>query len=380
MKGKWIYLLASLLALGCGELPESPVGRPGGVAVTPAPQTSSPSPVTLSDDPISVFFSDVWATVSHNRSNPRNIAACCAAVIDDAQLSLDVCGHEIDNEQIIDAILRAHQRGVAVRVVSESDYAEETGPRAFADAGVPLLFDGRDALMHNKFIVIDRRAVWTGSFNFTENGAYKNNNNAVLIRDERVAANFAEKFRWFWEEKKFGGRPSRKHQIPYPVVQLADGTTIETYFSTHDNVDQKVIAVVRGAKESIEFLAFSFTHDDIAQAMLERADRGVDVRGVFETRQNSKYSEFDRLDAHRNVHVLLDGNRYNMHHKVIIVDREIVVTGSYNFSASATSDNDENIVIIHNAKIAEQFHKEFANVYTDAQRALAGQSGGLMRR
>jgi phosphatidylserine/phosphatidylglycerophosphate/cardiolipin synthase-like enzyme len=57
-----------------------------------------------------------------------------------------------------------------------------------------------------------------------------------------------------------------------------------------------------------------------------------------------------------------------MHHKVIIIDGDIVITGSYNFTASAERTNDENVVIFHDTKIAAVYLAEFQRVYADAQR------------
>ena len=65
--------------------------------------------------------------------------------------------------------------------------------------------------------------------------------------------------------------------------------------------------------------------------------------------------------------VRLDGNEGLMHHKVIVFDHAIVITGSYNFSASAETRNDENIVIIYSPEGAEQFLIEFQRVYSKAQ-------------
>jgi phosphatidylserine/phosphatidylglycerophosphate/cardiolipin synthase-like enzyme len=56
-----------------------------------------------------------------------------------------------------------------------------------------------------------------------------------------------------------------------------------------------------------------------------------------------------------------------MHHKVMIIDRSIVITGSYNFSNSAEERNDENVVVIHNAEAAAQYLGEFQRVYNQAQ-------------
>jgi phosphatidylserine/phosphatidylglycerophosphate/cardiolipin synthase-like enzyme len=66
------------------------------------------------------------------------------------------------------------------------------------------------------------------------------------------------------------------------------------------------------------------------------------------------------------LNVLLDANDNLMHHKVIILDENIIVTGSYNFSANAEESNDENLVIIHNSEVAAAFIDEFWRIYNQA--------------
>jgi len=61
--------------------------------------------------------------------------------------------------------------------------------------------------------------------------------------------------------------------------------------------------------------------------------------------------------------VRLDKNKNRMHHKVIIIDKRRVLTGSYNFSKSANKRNDENILMIDNKKIAKEYLKEFYRLY-----------------
>ncbi len=72
--------------------------------------------------------------------------------------------------------------------------------------------------------------------------------------------------------------------------------------------------------------------------------------------------EYDRLRA-AGVNVRLDGNPANMHHKVIIIDGQVLATGSYNFSASAEERNDENTLIIHNPQIAGEYLAEFERIF-----------------
>lgn len=301
---------------------------------------------------------------------PGDPASALAGLIDATERTIDIAAFELDNQVITDALLRAVRRGVRVRLVTETNYLNEHGVLALRAAGVPIVDDQRDgALMHNKFMVFDRKAVWTGSMNFTENCAYRNNNHGIYIDDAKLAENYSTKFAWMFEQRKFGGAPSRTDRIPYPVLTLRDGTQIENYFSTHDRPATRVMETIRIAKRSIHFLAFSFTHDGIGQEMLARARAGVDVVGVFETTQTAGgFSEYGRLKA-AGLNVFLDANPRNMHHKVIIIDGDIVICGSFNFSENADKTNDENLLIIYNRAIAARFEEEFQRICHAARQA-----------
>ncbi len=166
---------------------------------------------------------------------------------------------------------------------------------------------------------------------------------------------------------RFGSPPNRTDRIPNPVVKLADGTPIENYFSPHDRVANKLIESINLAKKSVHFLAFSFTHDGIGQAMLSRASAGIEVAGVFEkTQAASGHSEYESL-RRGGLAVYLDANSRNMHHKVIVIDSEIVICGSFNFSENADKTNDENLLIIYNRAIAAKFEEEFQRVHGAAK-------------
>lgn len=113
-------------------------------------------------------------------------------------------------------------------------------------------------------------------------------------------------------------------------------------------------------------MAFSFTDDAIAEALIARHQAGVPVQVVFEKRNangtGSAYGLLRRagLDVHK------DGNCHTMHHKVIIIDRRVVIAGSYNFTKRAEEVNDENSLIIEDPTLAQAFAAEFARVYRQA--------------
>ena len=232
------------------------------------------------------------------------------------------------------------------------------------DAGIEILGDRRESFMHHKFVVIDKSDVWTGSMNFTINGAYYNDNNLIHIRSSRLAENFTTEFEEMFLDDMFGDNVVVN--TPYPGLSV-DGTRIDILFSPDDGTAARIVELIRGAHERIDFMAYAFTSDDIAEAMLERANAGVAVTGVFEEGQYYANigTEFNRLlDA--GLDVRLDGNRRNMHHKVIIIDGEVVILGSYNFSNNAEVRNDENTLIVFNPDIAELYKAEFERVFAKA--------------
>ena len=301
---------------------------------------------------------------------PGDIAHAVVGYVDATERTLDVAAFELDNHIITDALVRAVKRGVRVRFVTETDYLGDSGVKALQAVGVPVVDDKREsALMHDKFMVFDRKAVWTGSMNFTENCAYHNNNNGLYIPDAKLADNYTTKFGWMFEQHKFGAAPSKTDRIPNPLLTLADGTQVENYFSTNDHPAAHVIDALKLAKKSIHFLAFSFTHQGIEQAMLDKVAAGVEVSGVFEKTQTAAgHSAYFKMHDAR-LPVYLDGNPRNMHHKVIAIDGEIVVVGSFNFSESADKSNDENLLIIYNRAVAARFEEEFQKVLDIARKA-----------
>ena len=288
-----------------------------------------------------------------------------AEAIRNAELSVDAAIYHLNLWSIRDALIAAHNAGVQVRVVAESDNLDEVEIQELQDAGIEVLGDRRESLMHNKFVVIDGLDVWTGSMNFTVNGAYRNDNNLIHIRSNKLAENFTTEFEEMFVQDMFGDNTIAK--TPNTSLTI-DGTRVDTYFSPDDGSASQIIDAIQNAEKSVYFMAFSFTSDGIAQSIIEAANAGGTVAGVFEESQyhSNTGTEFDNLLA-AGLDVRLDGNERNMHHKVFIIDGEIVITGSYNFSRSAEERNDENTLIIYNSEIATQYLAEFERVFEKAQ-------------
>lgn len=289
---------------------------------------------------------------------PETIVTTFAA----AQTSIDLAVYDIDLPVYADALVAAAARGVRVRVVTDSDYLNEAPVQALRLAGIPVVDDRRDAFMHHKFVVIDDALVWTGSLNFTFNDAYRNNNSMLLVRSTRLAENYTAQFAALFDDRQF----TPAIVAPRPALNLS-GALVETYFSPQGGVAAHLLDVLRAAQTSIHFMAFAFTRADFADVLIEKARAGVTVQGVFERRQVDAGADGAWQALRRaGLDVRLDGNPYVLHHKVIVVDRQIVILGSYNFSRNAEESNNENVLIVHNAEMAAQYLQEWERVWARA--------------
>jgi phosphatidylserine/phosphatidylglycerophosphate/cardiolipin synthase-like enzyme len=218
--------------------------------------------------------------------------------------------------------------------------------------------------MHNKFFIIDRHTVWTGSTNITQNGNFRNNNNVIVMRSTKVAEMFEREFSEMWDDGLHGPKSPSTVELQSATV---NGTPIQVFFAAEDEVISHLLPWIMNAQSSIKFMAFSFTHDDLGAAVLAQAEAGVDVTGIFETRgSETEYSEMPKMYC-AGVPVRQDGNPGTFHHKVIILDDEVVITGSLNFSDNANDSNDENVVVLINEEIAGLYTNEFERRWAEAE-------------
>lgn len=136
----------------------------------------------------------------------------------------------------------------------------------------------------------------------------------------------------------------------------------EVYFSPNGGCEEKLIYWINKANRSIHIMIYSFTLDSIGEALINAYNKGVEVKIVMEKEQLTAYSEYYKLKK-AGVEVKLDSNPALMHNKVAIIDGEIVITGSYNWTQNAETKNNENLLIIKNKGLAEVYELEFQKIW-----------------
>ncbi len=383
----YFILIASLLFSACGvdlpipstetETPSAETETPLALTVEPTPTFELPPTPETSVIPIELqagygargSWFDLYFTDPTSPLSPQGTGGAdgpLVEAIDAARLSIDVAAYSLSLNSIRYALIRAHDRGVTVRMVMESTNMERSDPQKLIEAGIPIIGDNRAGLMHDKFMVIDKSEVWTGSMNFTDAGTYDDNNNLMRIRSSKIAEDYTAEFEEMFLDDMFG--PDVVAKTPYPSVTI-NGTRLDVFFSPDDHVLSALIPLLESAQQSIYFLAYSFTSNQLGDVLRQKAAQGITVAGVMDadqvkSNQGTEYDPFRR----EGLDVRLDGIDGLMHHKVFIVDKKIVVFGSYNFSQSAEEKNDENLIIVYDPVIAKQFLQEFNRVWREASR------------
>lgn len=305
-----------------------------------------------------VYFNDP-ATIGGDRSTYTNgIETPLAEAIGQVQSTLDIAAFEWNSPALTEAVLAAKNRGVAIRMVADNEHSIDdldTTIDQLADAGIPIIYDQRSGLMHNKFMIMDSSTVWMGSMNYTQNDIYRNNNNLVMLRSRRAVDAYQAEFNEMFEQKQFGSKRSTDDGASFNQ----DTTPVQIEFSPDGQSVPIIIEQIRNAKKSVRFMAFSFTLEEIGAELLLKAQAGVKVEGIFELIGSDTASSRLRTLKCAGLDMRIDGNPYRLHHKVFIIDDTTVIFGSFNFSASATNTNDENMMVITDPDFAAQYVAEY---------------------
>ena len=171
------------------------------------------------------------------------------------------------------------------------------------------------------------------------------------------------------------GYPTAGYPGPYQYNYSAgygsptQGTgDIACYFSPSGGCTEAIVNEIRQAQQLILVQAYSFTSAPIANALVEAHNRGVAIYVVLDKSQKSEqYSSADFV-SHAGIPTLIDSAHAIAHNKVILIDRQTIITGSFNFSASAEKSNAENLLIIRNRpELYQAYENNFRHHYEHSQ-------------
>jgi phosphatidylserine/phosphatidylglycerophosphate/cardiolipin synthase-like enzyme len=353
----------------------------------------------LNTPTVEVFF-NAPGTRKGNDYN-RMPAEFVSERIDAAKVSVDAAVYGFNHRLIVAALVRAHERGVKVRIVGDAgEYAHgSAGYAAMEENRIPMQLGNQFHIMHDKFFVIDGRFVFVGTGNISHSEFDRNNNNWLFLDSPPLSDLFTAEF-----EQMFGGRFSAAKK-PLNMVngfQIGD-TFVEVFFSPQDDAMGKILEELANVDTSIHFTIFAFTKDQVASRFVEKhrqfdafnrangfdgrpvLERPKRVAGVLDRSQlhgNGQYHQGYRLAAN-GVPMRMDGNENSampgdyqagggrLHAKTMILDEGTpnarVITGSFNWSSAATISNDEVLLVLHGERITEQYMREFELIWNQGK-------------
>jgi len=156
---------------------------------------------------------------------------------------------------------------------------------------------------------------------------------------------------------------------PVASSPWAQTPTIEACFTPGENCTEKIVKALGQGHLSVFVQAYSFTSGPIAKALVDAHKRGVQVEVILDrSQQREKYSSADFI-AHAGIPTYIDSQHSIAHNKVIVIDGQIVITGSFNFTKAAQEKNAENLIVIHDRILANryltnwEFHRKHSNIY-----------------
>jgi phosphatidylserine/phosphatidylglycerophosphate/cardiolipin synthase-like enzyme len=149
---------------------------------------------------------------------------------------------------------------------------------------------------------------------------------------------------------------------------VAGQSLVQHCFSPEGNCAKVLASWFDRANVSIHALIYSFTLNNVRDALIRAKDRGVDVKLVMEKENvNASGSEYQSLKS-AGIDIRFDNYASLLHDKFAVIDGHIIITGSMNWTVAATVSNFENIVVIDSAQWAEAFEQQFQHVYAASSR------------
>ncbi len=292
--------------------------------------------------------------------------------------------------------------------LSEDELDRRDGLRLIKVTNVPWIDDTADGskgsgLMHHKFMVIDDQIVLFGSANltmsdihgdFTKPETRGNANNLVRVDSKELAARFKQEFNLMWGDGPNGKpnslfgtkKPSRK--IDYLIV---GGAQIRLKFSpdpedmAREQTSNGLIATaIAGTKTNVDMALFVYSDQFISSILEERQQGNVQIRALVEPQfayrdysstldmwglqstqdcKTGKSSAWKQPIKTAGIPNLVSGD--TLHHKFAILDRNLILTGSHNWTNAANHTNDEVLVAIQNETIAAHYQREYDRLYQD---------------
>ncbi|MFO7651243.1 MAG: phospholipase D-like domain-containing protein [bacterium] len=313
-----------------------------------------------------------------------SLAARLIDFFDNARASLDYCCYNSSRPDVNAALIRARQRGIALRVITENTRLNAQWVADLRAAGIAVWSDSigpnSSGYMHNKFAIRDAAdsdsandVTWVATYN--PNIGELNADCALELPGAALARLYRLEFEQMWggtgpvPDPQYARFHTGKRDVLPTHEALVAGIPFRVFFAPQDRVVDTITAIVSRCERQVFFAINAFTYDPLGLAMCDAWSRGRWVGGAMDRAGAlDPNSEFGRL-RDWGIPIRIDsflGPANLLHQKLMIVDSQTVIVGSANWSQNANTLNDENIVIFSDPAITARMVAEAARRYAEA--------------
>ncbi len=147
--------------------------------------------------------------------------------------------------------------------------------------------------------------------------------------------------------------------LAVPLFTLATDSYVEVYFTK--DVDPSVIIKekIDNAQKYVNIAMYYFTDQYLGEALKDAYERGVEVKVFLDKSQAERSAYASQMLVTKKIPVKISSNNYIMHNKFAVIDGDILLNGSYNWTVNAKEHNDENLLLIRDSSVVNQFNRKF---------------------
>ncbi|MCH9652239.1 MAG: endonuclease [Planctomycetes bacterium] len=139
----------------------------------------------------------------------------------------------------------------------------------------------------------------------------------------------------------------------------------EALFSPRDDCSHRICRMIESARKQIDICVFTITDDRVTRAIKNAHQRQVQVRIISDNDKSYDLgSDIEHL-SQTGISVRIDQTSYHMHHKFALFDSKFILTGSYNWTRSASKNNSENLIITNEPGLLLRFESEFEKLWNE---------------
>jgi phosphatidylserine/phosphatidylglycerophosphate/cardiolipin synthase-like enzyme len=278
----------------------------------------------------------------------RQIRQKTLVFISETKTSLDICNYDIEDPQILNIIKDTAENGIMVRIVTEKD--NSLAVRKLSEV-CKIVTDEDAGLMHCKYMIADNVMLWGGSTNLTTTSLDEHYNDVFITTDPLILRRFSNHF-----EQSFQGNFKEK--------RISGQEKGNVFFSPEDDTFSRFMEILSSARQEILIGIYAFSDYRIAHFLKVLSAHGVRILIFADSdwNANNPYSQTKELERYTLVRYdLLEPGL--MHEKFIVVDSETVLFGTYNFTASAETKNDEYYIVSRNKDTVHSFRERFYELW-----------------